>query len=184
MRGEGLFISAIRKLGQQDHYHLKNLKKSEFQPDKSDLTITNQSDRFSKDRIIKRNNEVYAVPCNMDDYLNIYINLKVLKPGTKVFVVKNKSYLPSHELALSTMLKNDVFPVNEINLSESLSFLKRDNFTLRNVPKGWNILTYKGVNLGFVNNIGERLNNYYPMEWRIRMNLPEPGKENILAWDL
>jgi 16S rRNA C967 or C1407 C5-methylase (RsmB/RsmF family)/NOL1/NOP2/fmu family ribosome biogenesis protein len=183
VRGEGLFISAIRKLGQQDRFHFKNLKNSEFQPDKSDLAIINQWTGFSNDRIIKRNNEVYAVPCNMDDYLNIYKNLKVIKPGTRIFAVKNKSYLPSHELALSKMLKNDVFPVNEINLCESLSFLKRDNFTLGNVPKGWNILTYKGVNLGFVNNIGERLNNYYPMEWRIRMNLPDPGKENIIVWD-
>ena len=119
----------------------------------------------------------------MDDYIHIYRNLKIVKEGTKVFVVKNNSYIPSHELALSLMLKNDAFPVNEINLYEMLSFIRRDNFKLQNSVKGWSIVTYRGINVGFVNNIGKRVNNYFPVEWRIRMNLPEPGKENLIIWD-
>jgi hypothetical protein len=39
-----------------------------------------------------------------------------------------------------------------------------------------------GVNLGFVNNIGNRVNNYFPVEWRIRMDLPKAGNENIISW--
>jgi NOL1/NOP2/fmu family ribosome biogenesis protein len=62
--------------------------------------------------------------------------------------------------------------------------MRRDNLILNDAAKGWNILTYKGINLGFVNNIGTRVNNYFPVEWRIRMNLPEPGKENIITWGL
>jgi hypothetical protein len=54
---------------------------------------------------------------------------------------------------------------------------------LHNAVKGWNILTYKGINLGFVNNIGNRVNNYFPVEWRIRMNKPETGSENIIKWN-
>jgi NOL1/NOP2/fmu family ribosome biogenesis protein len=101
-----------------------------------------------------------------------------------VFAIKNKDYLASHDLALSIALKTDCFPSNEISLSDSLAFMRRDNLILNDAAKGWNILTYKGVNLGFVNNIGTRVNNYFPVKWRIRMNLPEPGKENIITWEL
>ena len=119
----------------------------------------------------------------MDEFLFLFDNLKILNAGQKLFTVKNRSYIPSHELALSINLRNEAFPVNEISLSESLAFLRRDNFTLNKAPAGWNIVTYQGVNLGFVNNLGNRVNNYFPVEWRIRMNLPEAGKENIISWE-
>jgi NOL1/NOP2/fmu family ribosome biogenesis protein len=120
----------------------------------------------------------------MDNYLEIYRKLKIVKVGTKVFVVKNKNYLPSHELALSLKLKTNAFPANEIILSEALKFMSRDNFMLHDAVMGWNIVTYKGINLGFVNNIGNRVNNYFPVEWRIRMNKPESGSENIIKWNI
>jgi hypothetical protein len=55
---------------------------------------------------------------------------------------------------------------------------------LHDAVMGWNIVTYKGINLGFVNNIGNRVNNYFPVEWRIRMNKPESGSENIIKWNI
>ncbi|MBO4564604.1 MAG: hypothetical protein J5720_04155 [Bacteroidaceae bacterium] len=36
------------------------------------------------------------------------------------------------------------------------------------VPKGQVIITYRGLPLGLVKNIGNRANNLYPKEWRIR----------------
>jgi hypothetical protein len=48
---------------------------------------------------------------------------------------------------------------------------------------GWNILRYEGSSVGFINNIGNRVNNYFPVEWRIRMDLPEAGNENIIEWE-
>ncbi|MGC1391581.1 MAG: rRNA cytosine-C5-methyltransferase [Bacteroidales bacterium] len=183
VKGEGFFISVIRKTGKQERTQDKSRRKTELIPCKSDLEVVEKWTHFSKEKLLKINNELFAVPCSIDDYLHIYSNLKVVKAGTKVFVVKNKSYIPSHEISLSTGLKTDAFPANEIDLSEALAFIRHDNFMLHNIQKGWNIITYKGINLGFVNNLGNRLNNYFPTEWRIRMNLPEPGKENIIKWN-
>jgi 16S rRNA C967 or C1407 C5-methylase (RsmB/RsmF family)/NOL1/NOP2/fmu family ribosome biogenesis protein len=183
VRGEGFFISAIRKTCQQEKTQPERQRKTELQPDKNDLEVATRWAHFSKNRIFKWGDELFAVPCPMDDYLHLYRNLKIVKAGTKVFVVKNKSYLPSHELALSLHIKTDAFPRNEISLSGALSFMRRDNFILQNSIKGWNIVTCNGINLGFVKNIGNRVNNYFPVEWRIRMNLPEPGKENIIIWN-
>jgi 16S rRNA (cytosine1407-C5)-methyltransferase len=42
------------------------------------------------------------------------------------------------------------------------------------VPRGYILLTYKNIPLGFAKNIGNRANNLYPQEWRIRSGyLPE-----------
>jgi 16S rRNA C967 or C1407 C5-methylase (RsmB/RsmF family)/NOL1/NOP2/fmu family ribosome biogenesis protein len=182
VRGEGLFISAIRKTDQQEKASVKSQKQNSLNPAKKDVEVASHWTHFSKDRIFKWGDELFAVPCEMNDYLHLYRNLKIVKAGTKVFVVKNNNYLPSHELVLSPELKREIFPTNEINLSEALSFMRRDNFMLHDAAKGWNIVTYKYINIGFVNNIGNRVNNYFPVEWRIRMNLPEPGTENIINW--
>ncbi|MEI6050357.1 MAG: rRNA methyltransferase [Bacteroidota bacterium] len=183
IRGEGFFISAIRKRGKQEKKPGRNQRKSELNPGKTDFEIAKRWTHFPNESLLKWGDEVFAVPCGRDDYLNLVENLKIVKPGTKIFTVKKNDYLPSHELALSNQLKNDAFTREEVSLSHAVAYLRRDNFTLLSSSKGWNIVTYKGANLGFVNNIGKRLNNYYPVEWRIRMNVPEPGKENLLKWD-
>ncbi len=182
VKGEGFFISAVRKTGSQESFSIKNQKRVNLRPDRKDYETVLKYTSLPEGRIFKWGDELFSVPCGMDEYLYMFDNLKILTAGQKLFVIKNKSYIPSHELALSSNLKKDVYPVSEILLSESLAFLRRDNFMLKNAPPGWNIVTYKGVNLGFVNNIGNRVNNYFPVEWRIRMNLPEAGKENIISW--
>ena len=183
VRGEGFFISAVRKTGKQKKNHIRSQQKPELKPGRSDFAVADSWTSFSKERLLKWGGELFAVSCNMDDYLHLYQNLKILKAGTKIFVVKNDKYLPSHELALSLRLKLEAFPGNEINLPEALAYMRRDNFILQNAIKGWNIVTFKGVCLGFVNNIGNRVNNYFPVEWRIRMRIPDTGAENILKWN-
>jgi NOL1/NOP2/fmu family ribosome biogenesis protein len=183
IRGEGFFISAIRKTGQQDRIHVRSQRKTELQPDKNDTGIARHWTNFSEEKMVKMGDELIAVPCTIDEYFFIYQNLKIVKAGTKVFAVKSNKYLPTHELVLSTRLKANVFPASEIYLSDALSFLRRDNFILHNAEKGWNILTYQGINLGFVNNLGNRVNNYFPVEWRIRMEIPRDRYENIMIWE-
>ena len=50
------------------------------------------------------------------------------------------------------------------------------------IPKGWFIVSYKGISLGFCNNIGTRVNNYFPVDLRIRMSIPKEGPKNIILW--
>lgn len=183
VRGEGFFISAIRKTGKQEVLNIKYQKNIALRPDKNDLKVAEEWTSFSKERLLKSPDGVMSFSCGIDDYFHIYRNLKIVKAGTNIFVVKNKNYLPSHELALSHQLKPGVFPDIGIELSEALSYMRRDNLLLKTTSRGWNLVTFKGINIGFINNLGNRWNNYFPVEWRIRMNLPESGKENIIEWD-
>lgn len=183
VKGDGFFISVVRKTGKQEKTQIRSRKKAELRPGKNDIAIAEKWTHFSNDRFLKWGDEVFAVPYRMDDYIHLFQNLTVVKAGTKLFTLKNKDYLPTHELALSQFLRKDAFPIRDIKLGEALSYLRRDNFVLHESPAGWNLITYNGINLGFVKNIGSRFNNYFPVEWRIRMDIREPGKENILQWN-
>ncbi len=183
IRGEGFFISVIRKTDGQSAIQIRNQKKPELKPGKSDSEICDKWTDFPREKLLKWGDELSAVPCDLEEYVHLFQNLKIVKAGTKIFKVKNSDYLPSAELALSIHLKTDAFPKEELNLNLATGYLRRDNFTMINSPMGWNIVTYNGVNLGFVKNMGNRLNNYFPVEWRIRMNMAEPGNENIIKWE-
>ena len=183
INGEGFFISAIRKTANQEMKPIKSERRPDLMPALNDIKTATRWTSFSKERLFKWGDEVFAVPCSMEEYLYLYGNLKIVKTGTKVFTVKNKSYLPSHELALSTGLKKEAFPAIEVDLTAALKYLKRDTLKINDIIKGWNILTYKGINIGFINNLGNRINNYFPVEWRIRMDLPESGTENLIEWE-
>jgi 16S rRNA C967 or C1407 C5-methylase (RsmB/RsmF family)/NOL1/NOP2/fmu family ribosome biogenesis protein len=183
VRGEGFFISVISKTGKQDNCNIGNHRKPQFMPSKTDLEVAGGWVHFPKERLIKWGDQIIAIPGAMTDYLHLFNKLNIIKPGTKISVVKKNNYLPSHELALSSHLKKDIFPGKELNLSQAIAFLRRDNFSITDIPKGWNIITYRGINLGFINNIGARFNNYFPVEWRIRMSKPENDNKNIISWD-
>jgi 16S rRNA C967 or C1407 C5-methylase (RsmB/RsmF family)/NOL1/NOP2/fmu family ribosome biogenesis protein len=183
VRGEGFFISVIRKTGKQTVQHIKKQKVSELKPSKTEIEIACRWTDFNDERLLKWGEEVFAVPCGMDDYLHLFQNLKIVKAGTKLFTGKKNKYIPNSELSFSGQLKVDTFPHSDIDLRTAVTYLKRDNFTILNAPIGWNIVTYKGINLGFINNIGNRFNNYFPVEWRIRMNIAEAGMENIIKWE-
>jgi 16S rRNA C967 or C1407 C5-methylase (RsmB/RsmF family)/NOL1/NOP2/fmu family ribosome biogenesis protein len=183
VRGEGFFISAVRKTGKQEKFIIRNQRKPELFPGKNDKAVARKWAHFSDERHLKWGDEHFSVPCTMEDYIYLFQNLKIIKPGTKLFAVKNNNYLPAHELALSEGFRKDAFPQTEISLEEAIAYLRRDSLVLPDSPKGWNVVTYQGVNLGFVKNIGNRVNNYFPVEWRIRMDIPESGDENIINWN-
>ena len=87
--------------------------------------------------------------------------------GVELGKKHKKEWIPSHEWALSILPKNG-FPQQELTQEEALTFLRKKDQSYTNLPLGWVLLTYKKLSLGWVKNLGNRVNNYYPKEWRIR----------------
>jgi 16S rRNA C967 or C1407 C5-methylase (RsmB/RsmF family)/NOL1/NOP2/fmu family ribosome biogenesis protein len=82
---------------------------------------------------------------------------------------KNKNeWIPSHEWALSNLAKNGFSQV-ELSRDQALEFLRKNDQSPADLPSGWILFTYQNLPLGWAKNLGNRLNNYYPKEWRIRM---------------
>jgi 16S rRNA C967 or C1407 C5-methylase (RsmB/RsmF family)/NOL1/NOP2/fmu family ribosome biogenesis protein len=180
--GEGLFVSVLSKNEKQIVMEFKYKQGNDRGISREEKNIAEKLTHFSTDNLIKQDEEIIAAPGNISDRLTVLKNLKAIKSGTRLFSVKNESYKPSHELALSTFFRSDSFPVINLDYTGALSFLRRGNILPGDSQKGWNIVCYEGVSLGFVNNIGFRVNNYYPVEWRIRMDASSSDKERIIKW--
>ena len=95
--------------------------------------------------------------------------------GVDVAELKGKDWMPAHGLAMSIALNPDAFAHEEIGREQAISYLRKEAVVLsETAPRGIVLLTYKQIPLGFVKNIGNRANNLYPQEWRIRSGyLPE-----------
>lgn len=103
--------------------------------------------------------------------------LRVLSDGKPVGTQKGKDIIPAHAEALLINIKEDKYPRVELAIDQALQYLRREAIVLdSDVPRGYVVVTYKGHPLGFVKNIGNRANNLYPQEWRIRKCLtPDPS---------
>ena len=101
--------------------------------------------------------------------------LRSLSVGTRLGEMKGKDLVPAHELALSADVNPDAFPAAEVDWAEAIRYLRKEALTLPpSVGRGYVLLRYRGFPLGFVKNLGNRANNLYPQEWRIRSgHLPE-----------
>lgn len=77
--------------------------------------------------------------------------------------------IPEELAPLSTDFDMNKYPVADITLETALDYLRHNALQLPDdAPRGLTVVAYKGHPLGFVKNIGNRANNMYPKEWRIR----------------
>ncbi len=182
IKGEGLFISVLRKTESsiRSDRRVKPGKRSPAGFDEKRM-VREWTD-FPDESLMKTGEDLISVPGSYDDHFILAENLRIIKHGTKIFSVKSRDFIPSHDLALSIKIKNSVFSTLNINHEQALSFLRRESFGARETPSGWILVQYNGVNLGFIKNIGKRINNYYPVEWRIRMNLKKAFCYDQITW--
>lgn len=107
----------------------------------------------------------------------LYHNLKVHFAGIVLGESKGKNFIPHQSLALSPLLDDEAFPNAKVDYKQAIAYLRREAITLgHDVPRGIVLLKYENNAIGFVKNIGNRANNLYPQEWRIRSSY---GPETI-----
>jgi 16S rRNA C967 or C1407 C5-methylase (RsmB/RsmF family)/NOL1/NOP2/fmu family ribosome biogenesis protein len=181
--GEGFFISVIRKREAGKLAKLRSRLAGELRPLRREADAVKGWIAGTGERLLKWGDDIWQLPCDMDDYALLFQNLKIIKAGTRLATVKKNDFLPAHDLALSSQSVNPPFPCEELNYEDAIAFLRKDNLKAKLKVRGWNIVSYRGANLGFVNNLGTRLNNYFPVEWRIRMNVPVNSERDLIQWE-
>lgn len=182
-RGEGLFMAVLRKSGDAEEGSRRmkparpNTDKSRQKTDKSklkvekfphqwlcsqsDFCVYRQGDRFVA--VHKEMSDLYAVACQ---------SLNIVHAGVTLGELKGRDIIPQQSLALSTRLCADAFPMAELSYADAITYLRREAVVLPpSVPRGFVVVTFNGHPLGFVKNLGNRANNLYPQEWRIRKNI-------------
>ena len=93
-------------------------------------------------------------------------------PKREQSLQKNRLPSPLKELSAAELF-SFLFPLSSFHIDlsypEALKYLRGEALALPpDTPKGIVTVTYKGVPLGPVKNIGNRANNLYPKPWRIK----------------
>ncbi len=181
-KGEGLFMTVLRKSSSATPLAFNPMRKSpkkEAIPAKTDREYESWLNQVHRFDFIESGNRIAALPLAHAEAIRFLSRrLKVITMGIEIGEKKGKDFIPSHALAMSQELNHKAFFQYEVSYRQALAYLRREIITLDDAPKGFVLLTWQGEPLGFVKNIGNRANNLYPGEWRIRSGyLPEKQPE-------
>ncbi|TXK36599.1 rRNA methyltransferase [Pontibacter qinzhouensis] len=184
LQGEGFFLAVIQKSGEGAVNGTSGKRK------KYKLALAGKKEKALVESWLKNTEElewlqygdyISAIPANLFEEVDtLYQNLYVLQAGTEVAEAKGKKLKPQHQLALSQQLSLNEFDTAEVSLEQALRYLRKEDIQLGGSGSNWVLLQYQGYTLGWAKQIGNRMNNYYPKEWRIRMELPAVVEEEQL----
>jgi 16S rRNA C967 or C1407 C5-methylase (RsmB/RsmF family)/NOL1/NOP2/fmu family ribosome biogenesis protein len=174
VKGEGFFLTLIRKKDGNDSYPIPKKIKSRLEKMPKQFAEVRNWLNTSDSEFFAKSEFLIAFPEDKIPVLNaLSEQLRVISFGLPVAQFKKNDLLPEHTFALSVDRNPAIFGTIDLDLRDALLFQKKDEIRINSAAKGWLLVQYQGVPLGFVKNLGNRANNYFPKEWRIRMALPE-----------
>jgi 16S rRNA C967 or C1407 C5-methylase (RsmB/RsmF family)/NOL1/NOP2/fmu family ribosome biogenesis protein len=164
LQGEGFFLACLRK--NDDEWREKDLKY--YRWDKTDYSWMAKFIDMNNKTILKENDLLFAMPTKwMDEYLHIAKHVKVVRKGTLLGKELKKDLIPEHDVAMSIycQFQNTL----QLDAVQAKAYLLKEEFNLPNhCAKGWVLLQYQNTSIGWIKNLGNRYNNYYPNHLKIR----------------
>ena len=167
LQGEGFFMACLTKTEGSHIFH----KNAVGRP-KGRIGRPADAERWVRDPETLSfelvNDDVFAFPAGLaEDRTLLMQSLTLRKSGTRVGRMVRDRIVPDHELAMSLLRHSDI-PSVELDRTDALRYLSREDVFPESAAKGWNLATHLGLPLGFLNRLPNRANNVYPPEWRIR----------------
>lgn len=172
VKGEGLFIACFRKEGEAVSPKKGKQKFTEL-PRKDAERILPWLRPGADVRMMAHDGEVLLLSPAVAEEIPLLKQLYIRKAGVKAGQLSVKELIPDHQLALSTIISPEL-PGTELSLEDALHYLRRDDLRLSAPLKGWALMRFRGMNLGWAKILPNRVNNYYPKEMRIlKSGMPE-----------
>jgi 16S rRNA C967 or C1407 C5-methylase (RsmB/RsmF family)/NOL1/NOP2/fmu family ribosome biogenesis protein len=158
-KSEGLFLSLIRKNGEPKQISTKRTMQTCKMPELNSWIRQNETFAYCR-----HNDRIYMLPEKFAaDVEFIGKTIYTLSSGTEICSVKGKELIPSFDFAHSAEINVNSFTVWEVDKIIALRFLRKETLSApAEIDKGFVLLTYLGVPLGWVKNIGARCNNLLP----------------------
>ncbi len=184
VRGEGFFIAALRKTGNKRPEISVSPKRKKERKISGNLHVPTpitswilEPDRYT---FTTEENLLRATPhIHSNSIRELGKQLHLLNSGIILGEIKGKNIIPHQALAMSTALNPETFFAHELAYEPAIRYLRNEALVLDpSVPAGIVLLTHRKQPLGFVKNIGNRANNLYPPEWRIRSSYL-PGQATL-----
>lgn len=176
VRGEGFFIAVVRK---NENGQVSTARKPapvrsglpyEPVPKKTAALLhdwfTGGDHHFIRyGKMIHRIGEHHLYRLNL-----LHSSIPVRYAGVETAEVIRDDLKPAHAAALCPFLDTEQFRLTELGPGDALAFLRSEPLPVPDqIGKGWVLARYRGLGLGWLKHAGNRMNNYYPRNWRIRM---------------
>ncbi len=180
LSGEGFFVQCMKRHSDKHSDKLPQKNKDLHRAGKNNATYNEIARKKLPDIgywlakpdnfvFVEDRGECYAIPAdNYEAWVKIKQALYLNKQGLHLGKWAKNGLIPSPELALSTDIAAAV-PDCSLTLPQALDFLRRQtSLPPENLPKGWQTVSFEGLRLGWIKVVDDRINNYYPQEWRIK----------------
>ena len=169
LKGEGFFIAAVQKMeGDESALHSKKAVPNWL--NKAEQAIVNRWIRPDSNlSLLKQEGGAIGVPASLEGEIPILQRRLYLKQaGISIGKFAGKELIPDHSLAMSDLASPEIASVT-LNKDTALQYLRKADVFIDVGHKGWLLVQYNGINLGWIKHLGNRINNYYPKDWRILM---------------
>ena len=171
-RGEGFYLCALRKYENEEYapVRLKSAKNTHAEPRPEYMREMRSWLQNPDDWAIRYTDRfATAYPNKFRELIDhMSAQMTCISTGFGLGEERGKGIAPQHSLSMAKDLRKEAFPNVALTREQALAYLRTEALTLNDVPLGLLLLTYEGVPLGFAKNVGNRQNNLYPNEWRIR----------------
>ncbi|MFT3824667.1 MAG: RNA methyltransferase [Chitinophagaceae bacterium] len=168
VKGEGFFIACFRK-ADDDAQARKLPKRSKLQKlsKAEDAIVRPWLKADAPVQLWKQGELIIAFPQVLEqELLQIADIAYIRKAGVLMGKIAGKDLVPDHALAVSTIVNGGIVAIS-LKKEDALQYLRREEVMIASPQKGWALIQYQQINLGWVKLLGNRVNNYYPSNWRI-----------------
>jgi 16S rRNA C967 or C1407 C5-methylase (RsmB/RsmF family)/NOL1/NOP2/fmu family ribosome biogenesis protein len=189
VEGEGFFIAVIRKpVNALEPDTARNAGKRKsvrkpaipFEHVPADITARlNNWFTGGDHQFIRYGKMIHRInPSSMPFLEQLHLAMPVRYAGIEVAETIRDELKPAHAAALCPFLNHGHFQTRDLAEEQALAFLRSEALPnsgdepVENGKKqgsGWILARHNGLGLGWLKHAGNRLNNYYPRSWRIRM---------------
>jgi NOL1/NOP2/fmu family ribosome biogenesis protein len=168
IKGEGLFMAVVQKQEEEEVAAVKSKKVNVERISKAEEAMVKEWLNDEEALFFFRHQDsIIALPAALQaDLLQLQPVLYIRKAGVRAGKIAAKSFIPDHQLALSSLISNKPVSI-ALNHEQAIQYLRREEVVISSGELGWAAVSFEGYYLGWVKLLSNRVNNYYPKEWRI-----------------
>lgn len=170
VRGEGYFLSVIRKRGTTTGRAGRARHKIKH-PSEKELGIAREWIAYPQDNLFfLHGQQVRFISTHLENHLlNMLDSLHVIQAGSALGEIMKNKIVPDQGLALSAALNKNMFPMLTLDRAQALAYLRKETIMPPTATTGFHLVEFEGLGLGWMNVLPNRMNNLYPAARRIRM---------------
>lgn len=166
LKGEGFFLACFRKTSDEDQGKFRGNKLP--LPSKNEIDVLSTFIRDPGQLFFwKLTDRILSIPQQFQEDIKLLISrMYIRKAGISIGKIAGKDLVPDHDLAMSLIASPEI-PSITLKKEMALQYLRREEVKVENDLKGWVLAEFEGIPLGWMKVLANRVNNYYPREWRI-----------------